>query len=259
MSIYEGVVKNIETIVEKDFPNHPFSHGITEENFEGVIRNYLTMSLAFPYIQSGAQLRLLKHYLDNCLDIPHGVEATAVVGAFLAWDEFGGHAIVSKRGNEGLPLIINSGGFHANMLRRDIQRILGKSVAPEFSVVTKKYLQKLEYGLSDIDPVTRVAHMVAFEQHAGIMIDSLWETIVSIYDIDKEHLTYFRTHVGGDDPGEVYHVQMTKRMIEEVIKEQDVARFSDFFRDAFEMNATWCEKIKDHDRSDMEFKYYALH
>jgi hypothetical protein len=244
MSVYDGVVDQIEQVIGEDFQKHPFSHGITKSNFESVIGNYLTMSLAFPYLQAGAQLRLVMHYIDNDLDITHGVEVTAAVGAFLTWDELGGHAIVRKEGNAGLPKIIDADNFHANMLRRDIETILEKPLPPAFSDETKKYLKEIEYGLSNVDPVTRVAHMVAFENHAGIMIDALWESTGKLYDIDKNKLVYFKTHVGGADPAEEYHVQMTKRMIEEVIKEEDIARFIDFFRKAFEINYSWCESIK---------------
>jgi len=109
---------------------------------------------------------------------------------------------------------------------------------------TKEYLKRLEYGLSTFDPVTRVANMVAFEKHAGIMIDSLWNSITSLFSTNKESLSYFYTHVGGDDPAEAYHIQMTKRMIQNTISENDAQRFVDYFSDAYALNYNWCESIK---------------
>ncbi|MBL4781567.1 MAG: hypothetical protein JKX92_04940 [Porticoccaceae bacterium] len=244
MSIYEGVIDSIDKVIEDDFSRHPFSHGVTKSNYKDVIGNYLTMSLAFPYLQAGAQLRLVMHYIDNDLDITHGVEVTAAVGAFLTWDELGGHAIVRKEGNAGLPKILDGDQFHANMLRKDIETILGDPLSPNFSKTTKDYLKEISYGLSNVDPVTRVAHMVAFENHAGIMIDALWQSTSKLYDIDKNKLIYFKTHVGGADPAEEYHMQMTKKMIEEVIKEEDIGRFIDFFKKAYSVNYNWCESIK---------------
>lgn len=244
MSVYEGVVQQIDSLIAEDFSSHPFDSGITKKNFETVIGNYLTMSLAFPYLQAGAQLRVVMHYIDNDLDITRGVEVTAAVGAFLTWDELGGHAIVRKKGNAGLPDILDGNEFHANMLRKDIETILGKAVAPNHSETTKTYLKEISYGLSNVDPVTRVAHMVAFENHAGQMIESLWNSTSTLYDVNKNKLLYFKSHVGGADPAEEYHVQMTKRMIEEVIKESDIKRFVDFFRKAYELNSNWCEDIK---------------
>jgi len=244
MSEHESLIKKIEELVENKFLKHPFSYGISKENFEQVIANYLTMSLAFPYLQAGAQLRLVFHYIDNNLDITNDVEVTAVVGAFLTWDELGGHAIVREHGNPGLPKILDGNNFHSTMLRKDIETILEKKVPPAFSETTKNYLKEISYGLSDVDPVTRVAYMVAFENHAEIMIDSLWNSIVNIYGVNKDNLIYFKTHVGGADPAEKYHVQMTKKMIEKVIKKNDIDRFLDHFEKAYRVNFNWCEAVK---------------
>jgi hypothetical protein len=232
-----------QDVVSKAFPEHPFSSGIDAANFERVVANYLTMSLAFPFLQAGAQLRLLLHYVENEIDITRDVEITAAVGAFLTWDEMGGHAVVQKHGNKGLPLILNTEQFHSNLLQKDIRALTGKSLAPAFDPVTKKYLRELEYGLSSIDPVTRVANMVAFETHAGRMISALWGSASLLFGANKEDLAYFRTHVGGDDPAEQYHIDMTSRMIEQIVHDEESERFLENFEDAYRMNLNWCAEI----------------
>ncbi len=244
MSIGEVVLDQLTKVVGEDFENHPFTYGVTKDNFELLISNYLAMSLAFPYLQAGVQYRLIANCIQQNRDVPRDVEITAAVGAFLTWDEVGGHAIVQKYGNNGLPMILDTERFHANLLRGDIRAILGKELGPEFSPPTGEYLKRLEYGLSSLDPVIRVSHMVAFEKHAGRMIDALWSSIVNLYGLEKDSLSYFQTHVGGDDPAEEYHIQMTERMIKETILEHDVYRLFDYFKDAYALSFNWCEKIK---------------
>lgn len=244
MAITQAVVTELDKVVKERFPRHPFDSGITKRNFKPVMGNYLAMSLAFPYLQAGAQYRLITGCIQRDMDVSRDIEITAAVGAFLTWDEVGGHAIVQKHGNKGLPMILDTDGFHSNLLRSDIEKIYDQEVQPSFSAITKEYLKRLEYGLSAIDPVTRVSHMVAFEKHAGRMINALWKTISTIYKVDKDKLDYFREHVGGDDPAEEYHIAMTGRMIELTIDENDVSRFIDHFADAYQLNFGWCEAIK---------------
>jgi hypothetical protein len=239
----ESLLERLDRIVTQEFPEHPFSKGVTRENFPAVIGNYLTMSLAFPYLQAGAQVRLLFHYIDNDLDVPRGVHITAAVGAFLTWDETGGHAIVQHYGNQGLPRILDPDQFHSGLLRKDIRTLLGRDVPPAYAKETKKYLKEVHYGLSSVDPVDRVAQMVAFEKHAGRMIEALWNSTSALYGVDKRKLVYFATHVGGDDPAEQYHIQMTSRMIREVISESDRERFLDAFRKAYALNFEWCASV----------------
>ncbi|MBP0026828.1 hypothetical protein [Roseofilum sp. Guam] len=76
------------------------------------------------------------------------------------------------------------------------------------------------------------------------MINTLWSSIAKLCSIEKDSLSYFQTHVGGDDPAEEYHVQMTRRMIEETILEHDAHRLVDYFKDAYALNFNWCEQIK---------------
>ncbi len=243
MPPFTDIHGTLEAIVRQEFSTHPFSTSVSPKNFEVVIANYLTMSMAFPYLQAGAQLRLLMHYIEQERDTTRDVEITAAVGAFLTWDEIGGHAIVREFGNAGLPKILDTDQFHSSLLQKDIETLTGKNIPPAFHKVTKDYLRDLEFGLSSIDPATRVAHMVAFEKHAGRMIDALWSSASAIFNVDKDKLGYFSTHVGGEDPAEDYHIKMTSRMIEEVIPEEDSERFLEFFQDAYELNFRWCGDI----------------
>lgn len=240
----EPMVDQLHHVIDTRFPEHPFSSQVTADNFETVIANYLTMSLAFPYQQAGAQLRLLLHYINNDQDIPVDVQITAVVGAFLTWDETGGHYAVLQHGNAGLPSILDVERFHANMLRKDIKTLVGRAVVPAFSDTTKNYVRELYFGLSSIDPVTRVAYMVAFETHAERMISALWTSVAALFpQVPKDDLVYFKTHVGGSDPAEKYHVEMTSGMIDRVIHGDEEERFLDAFEDAYGKNVEWCASI----------------
>jgi hypothetical protein len=86
--------------------------------------------------------------------------------------------------------------------------------------------------------------MVAFEMHAGQMIETLWKAINAAYpEIKKESLDYFRTHVGGDDPQEEYHKLLTKRMTNSLIPVERQAEFLEHFRECYSMNFNWCYDI----------------
>ena len=244
MSHYEGILESLDEMVEVKFKDHPFSHGISKDNYETVIGNFLSASLAAPYLFGGAQLRLFFHYMENDLDIPHGVQVTTAVGAFMTWDELGGNDLVRKQGNEGLPKILDAHEFHSSILREDMRNLLGKEISPIFSETTKRYLKDLSYGLSNVDPVTRISHMVAFEKHGEPMLNALWSCSANLFNIEKDRLPYFKMHVGGEDPAEKYHVALTQRMISEVIKPGDLGRFIDEFEKAYAANFQWCEDIK---------------
>jgi hypothetical protein len=233
----------ITSTIGRDFTPHPFSHGISGQNVESVLREYLTMSAAFPYIQAGAHHRLISDHLARGEDIAEATELTAAVGFFLCWDEVGGHQTVMEGGRAALPRILETERSHVNMLRGDIKTLLGKELRQGHSRFTRTYLAALEVGLGSPDPVQRVAFMVAFEQHAGTMIEALWRTLTDLFQ-SKERLIYFETHVGGDDPGEAYHVAMTSRMIERVVDEGEKKRFLEEFREAYALNFNWCSAIK---------------
>jgi len=103
MPFVEMLVSQIDGLVEDRFSIHPFSIGISTDNFPSLIGNYLAMSIAFPYLQAGAQYRVITECIRKEKDVTKEIEITVAVGAFLTWDEVGGHAIVQQYGNEGLP------------------------------------------------------------------------------------------------------------------------------------------------------------
>lgn len=234
----------LAAIVQERFPTHPFAGDIDPDNFESLMSNYLAMSQAFPYIQAGSHKRLLFHYMDAGIDIPQELEISAVVGAFLVWDETGGWKITQEKGVEGLLYILETKNFfHSNLLKRDLRRIFGHDLKPAYTDATQRYLKALNDGLASLDPVTRCAFMASFETHAERMIESLWGYIVRQTGINKDELSYFSTHVGGDDPAEAYHVGLTTNMIANLVPTEDQERFIREFVNAYRLNLEWCECI----------------
>lgn len=242
---YKVISSKIEDIIQERFAVHPLSHGINIENSELVLSQYFAMSQAFPYLQAGAQKAQIINAMENNEDIDPRFEYTAVVGNFLCWDETGGHAIVRHDGNEGLAKILNtSTNFHANMLRKDIKNMTGKDVKPLYSSATVSYLNELLTGLESLNHLKRCAYMVAFENHAGIMIDSLWGSLLNLFKMKKDDLIYFSFHVGGADPAEPYHIEMTERMVSEIVPDENIKEFVNEFINAYAINYNWCESIK---------------
>ncbi|MCA3708465.1 MAG: hypothetical protein INF02_01565 [Phenylobacterium sp.] len=237
---------SIQNELDARFPVHPFSHGIGDHNVENVLVNYLAMSQAFPYLQSGSQAQLILNVIDSDGDVPDAVELTSVVGNFLAWDETGGHQVVMRNGMADLSKILNSrSNFHSNQLRQDIAALLGRDIAPSYSDTTRVYLKSLFDGLADRDHVRRVAYMVAFEFHAGRMIEALWEALVDTFAVDKDNLLYFKIHVGGDDPAEAYHIEMTQSLINKIVTtDEDRRAFLSHVAEAYALNMNWCQSIK---------------
>lgn len=238
------MASSIESITSS-FGEHPFVNGVDAENLEVVLSHYLGMSIAFPYLQAGAIGRIFQTALQSNRDVDVEIEATSVVASFLVWDEFGGHAKVLSGGASALPEILKTQSFHANLLRNDIRTLLGQDAKPTFAEPTRAYLQTLYDGLSSDDALERVAHMVAFEQHAGQMIEALWASLKRTKQVPEESLSYFYTHVGGDDPAEVYHVEMTGKMLSKVICAAEWAGFLRCFESAFRLNWEWCKNITD--------------
>jgi len=223
-------------------PRHPFE----EMDREQVLRasfEYLAMSEAFPYIQAAAIGRLGE--ANRSRGVPPDVRGTSVVGMFLGFDEFGAFYKTSKRGAAALPSILDTKDFHAELLKQDLAAYLGKPLqhCPP-SAETERYLRRLGHGLGSLDPIDRVATMVSFELHAGRMIGALWGSVAATSEVERDRLEYFRIHVGGDDPGEAYHMAMTVRMIEHLVPPQEAERFIDRFDEAYLLNIDWCAGIK---------------
>ncbi|MFP4221922.1 MAG: hypothetical protein ACLFM4_01185 [Phormidium sp.] len=242
---HDAISEKIEKLIVQKFPIHPLSHGISAKNIHSVLTQYFAMSQAFPYLQAGAQKKQILAVMDGKQDIDKRFELTTVVGNFLCWDETGGHAVVRQLGNSGLPKILDTNRtFHANMLRKDIQYLTGCDLKPDYTKVTLDYLKALLAGLESLDHIKRCAYMVAFESHAGIMIDALWGSISRHYNVSKGKLLYFKVHVGGSDPAEPYHIEMTERMVNAIVPDDSVDEFVGEFTKAYVLNYNWCESIK---------------
>jgi hypothetical protein len=232
----------LQEVVSEICPQHPFEQQVAGEQLENLISQYYAMSQAFPHLQAGSQKALYDHYVEKEGKIPVDVEITTAVGAFLCADETG--VLYALRGGiAGLPDILNTRGFHANMLDDDIEKILGKKIAPDYSSQTRKYLDKLFAGLSSPNRIRRVATMVAFEAHAERMITGLWGIVTRLTGVAKDNLDYFRTHVGGDDPAETYHVQTTTEMIAKLVSAKERQKFIEAFKEAYSLNVEWCRLI----------------
>jgi hypothetical protein len=234
--------KSIETIVLESGA-HPFATNVNNDNIETVLSHYLGMSVAFPYLQAGAIGRVFERVLRSNEDVDVAIEATSAVASFLVWDEFGGHAKILADGVRALPSILETRSFHANLLRGDIRHLFGKELKPSFAEPTGTYLQALYDGLASDDVLDRAAHMVAFERHAGIMIDALWSSLGHAKSVPPESLSYFYTHVGGDDPAEAYHIEMTGKMLSKVVCAAEWAGFLRSFELAYKLNFEWCRDI----------------
>jgi hypothetical protein len=231
--------------IAEQFPSHPFETGIDKNNFESVISEYLAMSIAFPYIQAGAIYENYKRVNHTSGDTNANLEITSSIASFLVWDEFGGHPLTKKYGDEGLRYLTSvDRNFHSNLLRRDIELLVGKTVEPKQSAVTTKYLDELYDGLSNGSSNHNVAHMVAFEKHASDMIEAMWSAIHRVFGVPKDSkLKYFYEHVGGDSPAEAFHVEMTRKMIGHLVPEQDYEEFLTTCLDAYAASARWCESV----------------
>lgn len=237
----ETVVDQIGALVRHEVPVHPFEGPIARDVFGSLLAEYLGMSVAFPYLQAGAQQALIMDHVIHGTDVPLADEMTLVVGAFLIADET---AVNSTLLAHGLPGVLDTRvGFHSALLRQDIRAILGCDVPARFSPATQSYLLRLSAGLADADPVQRVAMMVSFEAHAERMITGLWARIAEAFDAVHDDLAYFSTHVGGDDPAGAYHVAMTSNMIIRTVGESDVAAFEASLLAGYRLHTDWCAAI----------------
>lgn len=233
---------------------HPFDR-IASHKIRSTMEQYFAMSQAFPYLQSGSQKDIFFHYLNNNIQVDSELELTTVVGNFLSWDETGGLYVTLRKKMRGISDILNTDdNFHANLLKKDLSAIFGCQVSPDYSDMTKEYLINLYKSLSSIDHIERCASMVAFEVHAERMINSLWTSLDKIFDhFDKDDLTYFKSHVGGDDPAEAYHVKMTEELIERIANtDEKRSKFIDKFLQSYDLNSGWCAAISKSETEDVK-------
>lgn len=222
---------------------HPFTAAMDLARLEVVLPDYLGMSLAFRYLQAAAQGDPIFAAMREDRGVPEAIELMNAVGNFLVWDETGGIDLMAGHGKAGLPRLLDIGLFHSGLLRVDAHAILGHSIEPRFSPPTVRYLHALYQGLASTDVVVRCATMVAFELHASVMIDSLWAAISAATGRPPEGLAYFERHVGGEDPAEAYHVEMTQRLIDRVIAPGERDRFRSEVHGAYRLHVEWCRAL----------------
>ena len=242
--------QNLSTVVDdinQDYlVNHPFKSQDSYHNTENLLAHYLAMSLAFPYLQAGSQANYILNIIEQNSDIPREFEKTSVVGNFLSWDETGGLFVLEQQGKPALAKILETQKwFHGNLLRNDLRTLFGRDIKPNFSDPTKTYLQALFSGLGHTCHITRCAYMLSFENHAFAMIDALWETLASRYSdrIEKNGLVYFNCHVGGDDPAEIYHTEMTAKLLEDIVEPQSLDTFIEAYKYALKLHIDWCSQL----------------
>ena len=240
-----AIIEELNRQIGERFPDHPFRNGVNKDNFETVIAEYLAMSIAFPFIQAGAIHETYKAALCAGGDTDKNAEITGAIGAYLVWDEVGGHKLTLERGNDGLlQLPATRRNYHAHWLRRDIRTLLGRDVPPHRSAATTRYLDELLGGLSDARRNRNVAYMIGFECHAQKMISALWDAVCSSFSLPHdERLIYFWGHVGGDEPAEDVHVEMTRMMVAELVPPDRREAFIELCLKGYALNFHWCEAI----------------
>ena len=239
-----AIIEELSRRISERFPDHPF-RGVNKANFESVSADYLAMSIAFPFIQAGAMHETYKAALRAGGDTDKNAEITGAVGAYLVWDEVGGHKLTLESGNEGLlQLPATRRNYHAHWLRQDLRAILGKDVRPHRSPATARYLDQLFDGLSDARGNRNVAFMIGFESHAHAMITALWDAVCASFDLPHDQrLVYFYGHVGGDEPAEAVHVEMTRMMVAELVPADRREEFIELCLEGYALNFNWCAAI----------------
>lgn len=241
----QAIGEKLESIIQERYSIHPFAKGVSHENAQVVLRHYYAMSQAFPYLQAGAYKDLILNCINKNIGMSRETEETFVVGAFLSFDETGGNWLLRTEGISALPKVLNTKeNFHASLLEKDLITLFGKKQNADFSGPTGLYLKTLLKDLGNKNHVSRCAAMVAFELHAGNMIEALWSSVSQLHpEIPKESLKYFETHVGGDDPQEEYHKQLTKKMTESLVPKDKTTLFLKEFIRCYELNLNWCNDI----------------
>jgi hypothetical protein len=241
----------IDQFLPSDHSHHPYANISPDADYHFIMRNFFAMSQAFPYLQAGAQQPYIFKCMEENADIPVEVEMTSVVGNFLCWDETGGLYPTLAQGLKALPRILETHRFHANILRKDIEFIFGEALKPDYSQLTNHYLRSLFNKLSSFDHIERAANMISFEAHAEHMITALWESLCDRFQLIPKDLGYFNMHVGGDDPAEVYHVQMTQSLLEKLVTtESDELKMGEAIKNAYELNRKWCQDVVDYATSN---------
>jgi len=233
--------RGLDSVAARYLP-HPFIERVTSANVSSVSRHFLAISLGFPYAISGAQLEVMQGFIGRNAAPDPLFECSAAVAIFLAWDEVGGNRAMLQHGMAGLQYIMNTQeNFHGNLLKRDLEKILGEEVRPDFSL-TGGYLNQLREQFANADHVQRCAAFVAFERHAEYVITALWSRLSALYGLHKSEFPYFDVHIGDEDPGEFYHVVMTEALIEKLVGDR-LAEFLPAFERYFRTHIQWSTSI----------------
>ncbi len=193
----ESVRVKIGNAISLEYPHHPFATGITHSNVQSVTSKCLTMSQAFPLIQSCAYNSLIKKSITENKELPEEFFKAFAVAMFLCNDEMGSHHILTNGGNRRFPeILMTEEQSHASMLKKDLKLLFGQPSKPDFCPITSKYLLALGESLGATDIVDLVASMVAFENHADHMINADWARLEELFpSVDKDSLEYFKIHV----------------------------------------------------------------
>jgi hypothetical protein len=241
---FSTIKEELKASVSEKYSIHPFTDGLDRGNALPVMKKYLAMSEAFPYIQAGAYNRLIMSAIRRNSPISSKIEKTFVVGSFLSWDETGGNYLIRKEGIAALPKILDTKKhFHAAYLKTDLKYIWGSDIKPDYCPDTREYLVTLGHKLGSSNHLERCATMVAFEMHAGQMIEALWKSLCKTMWIEPDKLQYFKMHVGGDDPGEEYHIELTQKLIDSFVPGSKRAEFIFWFDQAYLLNIEWCKAL----------------
>jgi hypothetical protein len=236
--------EQIESLVKEISPVHPFEKGLKRENAEPVLSHYLGLCLCAPYIIGGSNKDLFLNCIFSGRKIDKNIEITTAISSFLSLDETGSYMKLMEGGHEALPDILDTSNFHSNILRRDLKFLFGKNIEPVHTSQLKYYFVQLSEGLSSLDDLQRCACLVALEVHSEIMILALWNSIHKAFpEVDKDKLEYFYLHVGGNNPAEQYHVEMTERMIDEIVSTEDFPIFAEYLKKFYTLNVELCNHI----------------
>ncbi|WP_316162866.1 hypothetical protein [Bradyrhizobium sp. SZCCHNRI20481] len=238
----DGFLRRLDQSIATSYPEHPFSNGIDREGFGELMGQYAAMSVAFPYIQSGAIYQAYRRGLGQS-ELKDNIQISAAVGAFLTWDEFGGHELITRHGALGLLSLTDvNRNFHSAMLITDVRKLIGAGFTEALpNRRTADYLDQLFDGLSDPAGNRNIAYMLAFERHAFAMITALHRTVQSLFGSDaSRRLEYFQAHIGSDSSGEAVHVAMTGKMIERLVRLDEEADILQECMRAYAMNLEWC-------------------
>jgi hypothetical protein len=235
----------LEAFVSDEFVIHPFSTALDLRRLEQLLPDYFGMSQGFRYVMASAQKDVFFEAMGENRGVSDKIEMMNAVANYLMWDETGGVELNLSEDKHRLPEILELKQLHSERLRADAEKLLGHTISPRFSPATRHYLTALYRGMASTDVVVRCAHMVAFELHAGAMINALWGAVARASTVPRDELLYFASHVGGDDPAEVYHVQMTQLLIERVVPHSQRELFHSSFRTAYALHVDWCRALVD--------------